>query len=190
MKYFDLLVSAFEDIRKELEASKFKLILEADFVSRVYYHLLLKNYERLNNKIYIDTRLREDVFSNNHANKHFDLVIGQYGISHSKVYVEDPKLIAEFKVFPEGFSSQQLSKRRDQVKDDIDKLDELYQIYGDKCKLCICLLDDRKWLNGYNRGETTSRIEGFIRHRDNRNKNIFILVIRKEGSTNYLVQTY
>jgi len=190
MKYYDLLVTAFEDIRDELIASKFKLILEADFVSRVYYHLLLKDYKRLNNKLYIDTRLKEDVFSKKPANKHFDLVIGQYGTSSKKVYIEDPKLIAEFKVFPEGFSAQQLSKRKDHVKKDIYKLDNLYRFYGDKCKLCICLLDDREWLSGYNRNKSTSRLDGFIHYRDEVNKNISILLVRKDGLDNYIMHTY
>jgi hypothetical protein len=190
MKYFDLLVSVFEDIKSELGASKFKLILEADFVSRVYYHLLLKDYKRLNNKLYIDTRLKEDVFSENYANKHFDLVIGQYGTSLNKVYIQNPKLVAEFKVFPEGFTAGQLSKRRYHVMKDVDKLDDLYQIYGDKCKLCICLLDDINWLSGQNHGKSISRLDGFILHRDEVNKNISIILIRKDGSDNYVVQIH
>ena len=190
MDYIAMLSAAFGSIKEELETSKFKLILESDFLSRTYYHLLLKYYAELSSSLFVDTRLKENVLAKTKANKHFDLVVGEYGTQDSKTFVQSPKLIAEFKVFPVGFSAQQLSKRRNHVKKDIDKLHKQYKIYKEACTYCICLLDDRGWLTGKNSEENMNRLNGFIKYRNKVNKKINILTVRKSDEHKYSFKSY
>lgn len=169
---FNKLKQAFNCIRIEYKENSFNPILEDDVIARIYYHLLNNNKE-LKAKIFIKTRIR---FLDPH-NK-FDLVIGKRISELNKVYVE-PKLVSEFKIFPIGFNSNQLSRRRHQPKEDITKLSEIGKHYK-KIDLSFCFFDAIRWLNGRNLGDSLTRFRKLIDFRNSTNSAIRIIGILAE----------
>ena len=174
-------------VTKDCNNGDFSPILEDDFVSRVYFHLLKCNYNKFSRRTYIKTRVLGNINGLNDRCK-YDIVIGDVvHDNHTKPYVV-PDLISEFKIFPIGFKPQQLSKRRNHVIDDMYKLNEIYRCYKRKVLLLISLFDDISWLEKYNRNlqvNGINRLEHFIAERDKINRNIKILLIRKNEQNRY-----
>jgi hypothetical protein len=153
-QWYPKIRNAFEDLMHECNTDPpacFQPILEDDFLGRIYYHFLVKN-TNARYKIYLKTRILSD------PKRKYDLVIGnktpEEPTKKDRVYVK-PELIAEFKIYPHGFTSAQLSKRRKGALEDIEKLGNL-EIIGEKV---ICLFDQRGWLRGRNKNSYSLRIE-------------------------------
>ena len=170
---FNKLKQAFSYVKIEYKENSFNPILEDDVIARIYYHLL-NNNEELKAKIFIKTRVLLNIPHLNTRNK-YDLVIGKRISELNKVYVE-PELVSEFKIFPIGFSPQQRSKRRYHPNQDITKLSEI-EIHYRKIDLSFCFFDAIGWLNGFNQGDSLTRLEKLINFRNSINSSIRIIGI-------------
>ncbi|GAB6181732.1 hypothetical protein JCM14036_30510 [Desulfotomaculum defluvii] len=177
----DKLNQAFNNLKNECEKGIFNPILEDDFVARIYHHLLTDNKELLN-KLFVKTRILKDIEVLPSNNK-YDLVIGERVSTNGTVYVK-PCLVAEFKIFPEGFSPQQRSKRRDHVIEDINKLNAVNKAFNKPCVYVICLFDAVGWLLGYNQNDEKRRLQRFIEYRDKVNTSIKIIGVIAVDSNN------
>ena len=91
-----------EDLVNNLN-SGFEIIMESDLVSLLFHCFIINNPESLN-KIHSDTR----VF--NSDGLHIDLVLGKITLESKRPSVI-PELLIECKIFGNGFTKSQLSKR-------------------------------------------------------------------------------
>jgi len=167
------LKEAFNCLNKEYRNNHFSPIIEDDFLARIYYHILKHNKE-LNSKIFLKTRIFQNI-PQLRKNK-YDLVVGERIENRNEVYVE-PDLVAEFKIFPVGFSSSILSKRRNQSAEDISKLNDIFTYSHNKTCLVFCFFDVIGWLKGSNQIDNNTRLEKLIEFRDSINSSIKILGI-------------
>jgi len=180
MNHYFLIRDAVDKTRQDYNRGSLTVIVEDDFLARVYYHLLSSDFEGLSAKAFIKTRILQDNGRLPKNNK-YDLVIGESRIiklgSRPTKDVK-PNLVAEFKVFPVGFSPQQLSKRRKHISDDIEKLAVVAsETKGQKPQLVIVFFDEICWLRGRNRDSVHTRIDEIKDKRDQLNEDIRIIGI-------------
>ncbi len=97
--------------------SGFKIIMEADLVALLFHCALIEN-KSLFNKVHIETRVE------NIEKQRIDFVIGNISYKEKRPSVI-PELIIEAKVFADGFTNGQLSRRLKEVKKDILKISEM-----------------------------------------------------------------
>jgi len=159
-------------IASEYNNGQFKPLLEDDLLGRVYYHCLLNNYDSLAENIFLKANILHNIKHLNRQNK-YDLVIGK---NEGNKFVI-PEIIVEFKVFMKAFSPSQLSKRRDGVIKDIEKLNLVHKHF-DNVKLFIFCFDEISWLTGYNLNDSKNRLESFISFRNSSNENLKIIGLR------------
>ncbi|AOW09904.1 hypothetical protein [Flavobacterium gilvum] len=148
--------------------SGFEIIMESDLVS-LLFHCFLTNNSEVINKIHSETRVL------NSDGLHIDLVIGEITLESKRPSVI-PELLIECKIFGNGFTNSQLSKRFTYLKEDISKLNEIrhevpkYLIVYDYCD----------YLNDLRRTE-------LLQLKNNINKDISIFLIYKKDKFNYKI---
>jgi hypothetical protein len=94
--------------------SGFEILLESDLVA-LLFHCYLLTENKLLNKIHIETRIL------NIEAKRIDFAIGVVTNENKRPSI-NPELIIECKVFSNGFTNSQLSRRLREVKGDIKKV--------------------------------------------------------------------
>jgi hypothetical protein len=180
MTYHKKIKKIIEKVQQDYKSRSFIVVMEDDFLARVYYHLLSENFNGLNTRVFVKTRILQDN-TNLPKNKKYDLVIGEAKtiyIPKKKVKHVIPIFIGEFKVFPIGFSPQQLSRRRRHIADDIVKLNMVAsRTKGQEIELSILFFDEIGWLNGRNRNSNQSRLKEIIEKRNQVNRKIQLLGI-------------
>jgi|GEM_PF-2705494 len=175
-------------IKDDYKSNRFIPILEDDFVSRFYYYWLKDEFDIYTNKIFVKTRILHNIPELKKRNK-YDIVIGNRNIDRTRVYVI-PEAVLEFKIFPQGFTASQLSKRRDEVIDDIKKLHAVNMHYKKDVQLFICIFDAFGWLQRYNFNENVTRLEKFCIVKEVLDPKINIVGVSAKDKQNALVFNY
>ncbi len=148
--------------------SGFEIIMESDLVS-LLFHCYLTEYPKKINNIHSDTR----VF--NSDGSHIDLVVGAITFKSKRPSII-PELLVECKIFGNGFTSSQLSKRFAYLKDDLIKLNQIEH----KVPKYIIVYDYCNYLNDLREKE-------LVQIRNNLNKNISIFIIYKQKKYNFKI---
>ena len=148
--------------------SGYEIIMESDLVSLLFYCFVAKNPESIN-KTHSDTR----VF--NSDGLHIDLVIGQITLESKRPSII-PELLIECKIFGNGFTSSQLSKRFTYLKEDIIKINQL----NHKVPKYIIIYDYCNYLNDIRKTE-------LLLLKNDLDKEISIFIIYKKDKFNYKI---
>lgn len=148
--------------------SGYEIIMESDLVSLLFYCFVAENPESIN-KTHSDTR----VF--NSDGLHIDLVIGQITLESKRPSII-PELLIECKIFGNGFTSSQLSKRFTYLKEDIIKINQL----NHKVPKYIIIYDYCNYLNDIRKTE-------LLLLKNDLDKEISIFIIYKKDKFNYKI---
>ena len=148
--------------------SGFEIIMESDLVSLLFHSSIINNPEIIN-KIHSDTR----VF--NSDGLHIDLVVGKITLESKRPSVI-PELLIECKIFGNGFTNSQLSKRFTYLKEDIYKINDIKH----KVPKIIIIYDYCNYLINLKEKE-------LLQIRNTLDKEITIFLIYKKEKFNYKI---
>jgi hypothetical protein len=150
--------------------SGFEILMESDLVALLFHCYLLTEKELLN-KIHIETRIL------NIERKRIDFAIGKVTNENKRPSIK-PELVIECKIFSNGFTSSQLRKRFEYLKEDIEKVG-LLKLNVPKF---ILIFDYHDYLNNNRKTE-------IIELRNATDKKIKIIRILKENNQ-YIKQEF
>lgn len=163
-----------QTLSRSYNDGSFVPILEADVVGYLY-HLWVSQHGMLN-KVHLETRL---CVSHN-PNEKFDFVIGEVEYSGVRPCIKKLELVIEVKSYPIGFTDPQHRVHWSHViEDDIPKLARIKEPLTNRYLL---LFDEDDYLKGLYRAQKMSKLD-YIKHvRDNKDKEIVIVNMRKTES--------
>ena len=156
-----------EDLVNNLNLG-FEIIMESDLVSLLFHCFITNNPETLN-RIHSDTR----VF--NSDGLHIDLVLGKITLESKRPSVI-PELLIECKIFGNGFTNSQLSKRFTYLKEDFHKIHQIKH----KVPKYIIIYDYCNYLNDLRKTE-------LLQIRNDLDNEITIYLIYKTEKFNYKI---
>jgi len=144
-------------------------ILESDIVAYMY-HLWITRFGEVHN-VHLDTRLCQKLDSK------FDFVIGDVDRNHEKPCIGKPKLVAEVKAFPYGFTDQQHRVHYYHViNKDLPKLQTLADPPDSRYMI---LFDEDDYLRGFDKATQSSRLERLTNHRNELDTQIVMVHLKK-----------
>jgi hypothetical protein len=165
----DKLSQVLESLCRDYNDKIFLPILEAD-VAAYTYHLWISEFGEAIN-LHLDTRVHQNLDSR------FDFVVGKIDYGAGKPCITKPKLVAELKSFPYGFTDQQHRVHYFHVID--DDLPKLKSISNPRDFRYEILFDEDDYLRGNDTKNKSLRIERIIKRRDDLDPKITIVYLRK-----------
>ncbi len=162
MSYYEMIKKVLYIINEELKMNKINILYEDDLLARIYNKIINEYYNKIYDRIYIKSKIVND---NNDKNK-YDLVIGNIVKDNKGKKCIEPNMISEIKIYSESFSEQQLSKRRNGINDDINKLIELKKIHK-KCEYIVIYYDGKNWLERRNKNKGKTNIKIILENKTN-----------------------
>ncbi len=141
--------------------------MESDLVS-LLFHCFINNNPEIINKIHSDTRVfNSDGF-------HIDLAIGNITLESKRPSII-PEILIECKIFGNGFTSSQLSKRYSYLKEDIHKIN----LIEHNVPKYIITYDYCGFLNEFRTNELTK-----LRNDLDKEISIFVIYMDKQNKFN------
>jgi hypothetical protein len=157
---------------EKYNSKAFVPILESDVVAFIYY-LYLSHSEDASH-MHLDTRVCQK------TDRRFDFVVGAVNYEFGRPCIDSPKLVAEVKAFPYGFTDQQHRVHYYHViDDDLPKLQSLKEFVDLRY---MVLFDEDNYLRGFDTKAQSSRLECLIKLRNELDSEIIMVHLKKTAN--------